>query len=632
MTASDSHQWVLPAVVDPQPLSEIDLPLPIRTLLIRRGLDLNGVKDLLAPPELPDPCSDFPDLAIAVERVCRACQTHECLAVCGDYDADGMTSTALLLRALQPLGAKAKAAIPSRMEDGYGLNTGMVERLHDEGIRLLITVDNGVAAAEALHRSQELGMDVIVTDHHTIPEQRPPMTALLHPATTPETSPYRGLAGVGLAYVLAMRVAQSMDRLDAIQVARDLFCIGTVADMAPLTGANRRWLLEGLGTLHRSQSEGIRALQRLAGIGDARLNADDIGFQLAPRINAVGRLGDPGLVVDLLTEGDPSKAMALARRCDDYNRQRRELCDAIEAEAIALLESDELDQIPAFLLLAQSHWHHGVIGIVAARLMERYHRPVALLAGDGDGQLRASARSPDGFAIDAALNACSDLLLRHGGHPAAGGFTVAAEHVSTLHNRLNDLAQPWLDQQGRGRPLRPDAHLMLQDVSWSFWSALEQLQPFGIGHPQPLFWSRNCKVRDWRSLNGGHLSMNLVQGEVERRAIAWRCEPLQPMPTAVDIAYQLGVNVWRGERRLQLILKAMRPHCAKALIQRSEKSYAALKDDDDEKKFKLMNENQEELVARWDPILGCQSTDPRFSHPKVEHLLNEAALVLGLCP
>ena len=632
MTASGTHQWVLPAVVDPQPLSEIDLPLPIRSLLMRRGLTSEAVNDLLVPPELPDPCSDFPDLAVAVERVCTACQTQESLAICGDYDADGMTSTALLLRALQPLGAKAKAAIPSRMEDGYGLNTGMVERLHDEGIRLLITVDNGVAAAEALHRSQELGMDVIVTDHHTIPEMRPPMTALLHPATTPESSPYRGLAGVGLAYVLAMRVAQSMDRLDAIQVARDLFCIGTVADMAPLTGANRRWLLEGLGTLHRSESEGIKALQRLAGIGDSRLNADDIGFQLAPRINAVGRLGDPGLVVDLLTERDPSKAMALARRCDDYNRQRRELCDAIEAEAIALLESDELDKIPPFLLLAQSHWHHGVIGIVAARLMERYHRPVALLAGDGDGQLRASARSPEGFSIDKALDACTDLLLRHGGHPAAGGFTVAAEHVSALHSRLNDLAQPWLEDQGRGRPVRPDAHLELKDISWNLWSALEQLQPFGIGHRPPLFWSRDCRVRDWRLLNGGHLSMTLLQGDVERRAIAWRCEPLQPMPQALDVAYELGVNVWRGERRLQLIVKALRPHCAQARIQYSEKTYTALSKNNADQEFKLMNEMNEELIARWDPSNGSQCSDSRSCHPQVRRLLNEAALALGLCP
>ena len=634
MTATDSHQWVLPTVVEFPPLEEIDLPLPIRAMLRRRGFDHSAVVDLLQPRELPDPCDDFPDLERAVQRVCQACANQETLAVCGDYDADGMTSTALLLRAFQPLGAKPSAAIPSRMDEGYGLNTVMVDRLHDQGIRLLVTVDNGVAAKEALERAQTLGMDVIVTDHHTIPADPAPMTALLHPATTPEGSPYRGLAGVGLAYVLAIRVAQQLDRVESIQVARDLFCIGTVADMAPLTGANRRWLLEGLGNLHRSQSEGIRALQRLAGLGDRRLTADDIGFQLAPRINAVGRLGDPTLVVDLLTETDAGKAMALARRCDDYNRQRRELCDAIEAEAIALLEADQADRIPPFLLLAQSHWHHGVIGVVAARLMERYHRPVALLAGDGEGQLRASARSPQGFAIDRALNACSDLLLRHGGHPAAGGFTVAAQHVHALHERLNALAAPWLQAQGQGRPLQPDACLRLEQVNWELWSALEQLQPFGIGHPAPLFWSRACRVKEWRRLNGGHLSIVLTQAETERRAIAWRSEPLQPMPELVDVAYELNVNLWRGERRLQLILKALRPHRASSRINRGERYYDVVVDTDDKNSnhFSLRNSSSESMKANWSEAEGIQSSDARSVHPRVQQLLSEAALSLGLTP
>ena len=634
MTVTASHQWVLPTVVEFPPLQEIDLPLPIRAMLRRRGFDHSTVLELLEPKELPDPCNDFPDLERAVARVCLACERQEALAVCGDYDADGMTSTALLLRALEPLGARPQAAIPSRMDDGYGLNTSMVNRLHEQGIRLLVTVDNGVAAREALERARELEMDVIVTDHHTIPADPAPMTALLHPATTPEGSPYRGLAGVGLAYVLAIRVAQQLDRVDAIRVARDLFCIGTVADMAPLTGANRRWLLEGLGSLHRSEAEGIKALQCLAGLGNRRLTADDIGFQLAPRINAVGRLGDPGLVVDLLTEQDSAKAMALARRCDDYNRQRRDLCDAIEAEAIALLEADQSDRIPPFLLLAQSHWHHGVIGIVAARLMERYHRPVALLAGDGEGQMRASARSPQGFAIDQALNACSDLLLRHGGHPAAGGFTVAAQHVHALHERLNALAEPWLLAQGQGRPLRPEACLRLEQVNWEFWSALEQLQPFGIGNPAPLFWSRACRVKEWRRLNGGHLSLTLAQGEAERRAVAWRSEPLQPMPEAVDVAYELSVNLWKGERRLQLVLKGLRPHRAGSRIHRGERPYDVLTYEQKGhlKGFSLRNSASEEIEAHWSDANGVQSDDARSDHPQVQQLLSEAALCLGLTP
>ena len=634
MSATSPHTWVLPAVVDARPWPRLSLPLPLRTLLLRRGLNEDAVADLVTPPDLPDACSHFPDLAIAVDRICQACEHGEALAVCGDYDADGMTSTALLLRALQPLGAKPEPAIPSRMEEGYGLNPAMVDRLHGKGIRLLVTVDNGVAAAEALQRARELSMDVIVTDHHTIPEPRPWMTALLHPATTPEGSPYRGLAGVGLAYVLASSVAERLDRMDAIQVARDLFCIGTVADMAPLTGANRRWLLEGLTTLHRSRCEGLMALQRLAGLGETALSAEDIGFQLAPRINAVGRLGDPVLVVELLTESDPVKTMALARRCDDLNRQRRDLCDAIEAEATALVESDAEGQIPPFLLLAQSHWHHGVIGIVAARLMERYHRPVALLAGDGEGALRASARAPQGFAVDQVLKNCADLLERFGGHPAAGGFTVKASQVHALHDRLNQLTEPWFNQQGSGRPIRPEACLSLAEINWELWAALETLTPHGVGHPAPLFWSRGCAVADWRALNGGHLSITLEQGGHQRRAVAWRCPPLNPMPAMVDVAYELKRNVWRGERRLQLELKAIREHTDRVKLSFGLQSYiASRKQDGDSSRsvvFSVTNKDGDCLEAEIDrrQVLLCE--DQRASDSRVQTLLEEASLALGL--
>jgi len=299
-----------------------------------------------------------------------------------------------------------------------------------------------------------------------------------------------------------------------------------------------------------------------------------------------------------------------------------------------LLEAEQVDCIPPFLLLAQSHWHHGVIGIVAARLMERYHRPVALLAGDGAGQMRASARSPQGFAIDQALNECSDLLLRFGGHPAAGGFTIAAQHVHALHERLNGLAQPWLEQQGMGRPLRPDACLRLNEVNWDLWSAIEQLQPFGIGHSAPLFWSRACRVKDWRTLNGGHLSLTLAQDETERRAIAWRSAPLQPMPELVDVAYELNVNLWKGERRLQLTLKALRGHQGGSRIRRGDRQYEVCLEtpSDDLINFSLCNSSSDVLKAQWSEDGGVDSSDKRADHPQIQTLLWEAALSLGLTP
>jgi len=351
----------------------------------------------------------------------------------------------------------------------------------------------------------------------------------------------------------------------------------------------------------------------------------------------VGRLGDPVLVVKLLTETDRSKAMALARRCDDLNRQRRDLCDAIEAEAVALVEADGEGQVPPFLLLAQSHWHHGVIGIVAARLMERYHRPVALLAGDGDGRLRASARAPQGFAVDQALTACADLLDRFGGHPAAGGFTVAAEHVHALHARLNGLADPWLLEQGNLRPIRPEVCLNLNEINWDLWKGMNALAPFGIGNPSPLFWSRGCVVEDWRVLNGGHLSLTVRQDEAKRRAIAWRTAPLEPMPSSVDIAYELAVNEWRGERRLQLMLKAVRPHQAEVTLTCGERQYQARTVHDtgaaiEPIAFELSNSEGELLRASLDQQAAVHCSDERSNHPQVRSLLEEASLALGLRP
>ncbi|MDC3049011.1 DHH family phosphoesterase, partial [Synechococcus sp. AH-736-A19] len=433
-----------------------------------------------------------------------------------------------------------------------------------------------------------------------------------------------------LAYVVAHAVAEALNKPEAIRVARDLFCIGTVADMAPLVGANRTWLLEGLNQLHRSECKGVQALQRLAGLGERPLTAEDIGFQLAPRINAVGRLGEPRLVVDLLTAEDPDSAMALARRCDDYNRQRRDLCDAIEAEAVALVEAESDEALPSFLLLAQSHWHHGVIGIVAARLMERYHRPTALLAGEGDGSLRASVRGPIGFAVDRALSSCSDLLTRFGGHPAAGGFTVKAEVVHALHERLCAEADSWLMTQAKGRPVQPDALLQLKDVNWDLWRHLQSLAPFGIGHPKPLFWSRGVSVVDRRDLKGGHLALTLRQGESERRAIAWRWDSSAAVPECCDVAYSISINRWQGEQRLQLELKAIRAHSELVLIDRGTRQYTARWTQSSG--LMLTNGDGETLQASIEQEESLTSDDDLARDQRVIQLLEEACLGLGLRP
>ncbi|MCT0231606.1 single-stranded-DNA-specific exonuclease RecJ [Synechococcus sp. CS-1324] len=612
-------------------LSRLGLPPELLAVLRRRGYEsAEAIDALLVPAAAPDPGTHFNDLGKAVDRLRRACRSAEAVAICGDYDADGMTSTALLMGVLQRLGARPVAAIPSRQDDGYGLNPAMVKRLAGDGISLLVTVDNGIAATEALACARELQVEVILTDHHTLPPEEPPYLALLHPARTPADSPFRGLAGVGLAYVLAVALAGSFDRADATAMALDLFCIGTIADMAPLLGVNRRWLQDGLPRLHGSSLPGLQALQRLAGVGDTPLDATAVAFQLAPRINAVGRLGDPQLVVELLTTDDRDRAMELAQECEALNRQRRELCDAIEAEAVALVEADG-PQRPPFLLLAQGHWHHGVIGVVAARLVERYGLPVALLASEGNGRLRSSVRAPRGFAVDAALRHCHQLLERHGGHPAAGGFTVRAEKVASLHESLNALAAAWLSGQGSGIAVEPEARLSLDQINWAFWKSLQRLEPMGAGFAAPVFWSARCQVVEQRLLRGGHLQLKLSQNDTGHRAIAWRWQGEGMVPELVDVAYRLRSNHWQGEERLQLEVVGLRPSgSGEVVLRRKQRTYWCRRAG---QAVKIRNEAGEEISSGEIGLgsgLNSGMEGGAERHPYLKGLFEEAALALGL--
>ena len=632
LPALHEQRWQLPATLgelaEPEALRQLNpaggepLPDALLALLARRGPgSAAAVQALLQPPQAPEPLEHFGDLAAAAARLELACRQGEAVAICGDYDADGMTSTALLVGVLGRLGAAPQAAIPSRMEDGYGLNVAMVEELAGQGVGLLVTVDNGVSAHAALERARELGLEVILTDHHTNPEPQPPHQALQHPQRTPEGSPFRGLAGVGLAYVLAATLCRRLGRADGLRMALDLFCIGTIADMAPLAGVNRRWLIDGLPRLGRSGLAGLQALQRLAGVDDGPLDAEAVSFRIAPRINAVGRLGDPQLVVELLTTEDPARALELARDCEALNRQRRDLCEAIEAEALALLEAHGAPR-PDFVLLAQNHWHHGVIGIVAARLVERLNRPCALLAGEGNGRLRASVRAPRGFAVDAALGECAELLERYGGHPAAGGFTVLAERLEELQRRLEQAARLWLEERGGSHPVEPEALLSLAAIDREFLRQQRRLEPFGIGHPQPVYWSSGCELRSQKLLRGGHLQLELEQHGACLRAIGWRWQGESRLPRRIDVAYRLKLDRWQERERLQLELVGLRPSVtgehgdAEVTLQRGERLY-------------WCRRLGEGLVIRNAAGEELHSTS-RPQHPYLRALLQDAATALGL--
>ncbi|GBE91833.1 single-stranded-DNA-specific exonuclease RecJ [Nostoc cycadae] len=557
----------------------------ISQLLINRGIETPAQAQAFLEPEsivLPSPLEEFPDLAMSVELLQEAIASQSKIAICGDYDADGMTSTALLLRSLRALSAQVDYAIPSRMHEGYGINKRIVEEFHSEGVKLILTVDNGISAYEPIARARELGVKVIVTDHHDIPQQLPPADAILNPKLIAESSPYRGVAGVGVAYILAVCLTQQLgETRGLIQPMLELFTLGTIADLAPLTGVNRRWVKRGLKHLPKSRLPGVQALIQIGGVqakeaGEQRsrgageknssksLKPEDIGFRLGPRINAVGRIGDPQTVIDLLTTDDMGIALTRAMQCEQTNTSRQQMCEEIEQEAIAYVESEFIASLPQdrVLVVVQPEWHHGVIGIVASRLVERYGVPVFIGTYEDAGHIRGSARGIPEFHVFEALEYCRDLLGKFGGHKAAGGFSLPAENLESVRSRLIDFANQCLEPQHLKPLLKIDAQANFDQINQQLFQQLNALHPCGIDNPDPVFWTANVQVIEQQIVGKGHIKVTLAQTINDQqyiiKAIAWRWRDYFPLPQRVDVAYKLRENTFNGNTKIELELLGVR--------------------------------------------------------------------------
>ncbi|NJN86593.1 MAG: single-stranded-DNA-specific exonuclease RecJ [Leptolyngbyaceae cyanobacterium SL_7_1] len=571
-------------IADPQPdraaalAAATDLSPLLAQVLLNRGLESVEAAQFFLQPEtaiLPLPIHEFPDLAIALELLETAIEHQHPIAICGDYDADGMTSTALLLRALRYLGAQVSYAIPSRMQEGYGINQRIVEEFHAEGVRLILTVDNGIAAPVPIARARELGMHVIVTDHHDIPPELPPADAILNPKLISSASPYYGIAGVGVAYVLAVSLAQQMRKIqELLDPLLELFALGTIADLAPLVGVNRRWVKRGLTLLPQSSLLGIQALIQVAGLGaEKALKPEAIGFRLGPRINAIGRLADPQIVIELLTTDDAGRALELAMQCEQVNQQRQQLCESIERSAIEWIESQSLDLLrDRVLVVVQPDWHHGVIGIVASRLVERYGVPVFIGTYEDESQqhIRGSARSIPEFNVFDALQTCSDLLERFGGHRAAGGFSLKAENLGEMRSRLSTFANQCLQPQHLKPLIRVDVQASFDQLNLQLFEQIDRLHPCGIENPDPVFWTPNVRVLSQEAIgqNRAHLKLTLTQSPMNSiKAMAWRWGGYCPLPERVDVAYRLRLNEWNGTRSVEVELVGVRPAGEAAVVE-----------------------------------------------------------------
>lgn len=558
-------------------LAELTGLSPLLTqVLVNRGITTEAQAQEFLDPEqqrLPSPIEEFPDLAPSLELLVDAIAGKQTIAICGDYDADGMTSTALLLRALRILGAVVNYAIPSRMAEGYGINQRIIEDFYAEGVSLVLTVDNGIAAVKPIQRARELGLAVIVTDHHDIPPELPPANAILNPKLLPPTSPYRGVAGVGVAYILAVCLAQALDQTqDLTAPLLELFTLGTIADLAPLVGVNRRWVRRGLGLLPRSQILGIQALIQVAGLADQNkpLKPEHIGFRLGPRINAVGRISDPQIVIDMLTTDDVGVALERAMQCEQINHTRQELCQKIEAEAVAWCEQQQRSGVidlmqDRVLLVVQPDWHHGVIGIVASRLVERYGVPVFIGTYEDPHQkeIRGSARGIPEFDVFEALQACGDLMEKFGGHRAAGGFSFPAKHLRQIKTRLVNYANQHLAVDLLKPLVTIDVQASLADIHQTLYDQIDSLHPCGIENPDPIFWTPNVQVVEQQIVGRDRNHLKLVLTEPGRKvsikAVAWRWGEYFPLPDWVDIAYKLKQNDWQGNRTVELELVGVRP-------------------------------------------------------------------------
>jgi single-stranded-DNA-specific exonuclease len=545
-------------------------------VLINRGITTAEQAAEFLDPErqrLPSPMAEFPDLAASVDLLLAAIEQQQSIMICGDYDADGMTSTALLMRALTLLGAQVNYAIPSRMSEGYGINQRIVEDCYAEGVSLILTVDNGIAACAPIERARQLGLAVIITDHHDIPAVLPPANAILNPKLLSEESPFRGVAGVGVAYILAICLAQALGMTqDLTGPLLELFTLGTIADLAPLVGVNRRWVRRGLGLLPRSRILGIQALIEVAGLADQSkpLKPEHIGFRLGPRINAVGRISDPQIVIDMLTTDDVGVALERAMQCEQINTTRQNLCQTIEEAAVAWCEQQQqtgaidLHQ-ERVLLVVQPDWHHGVIGIVASRLVERYGVPVFIgTYEDEERQLiRGSARGIPEFDVFEALNACADLMEKFGGHRAAGGFTFPAKNFRQVKTRLANYACQQLTEDLIKPLVTIDVQAQLSDLQQTLYDQIDRLHPCGIENPDPVFWTANVQVEQQQLIgrNGNHLKLTLkdpASGQTIK-ALAWRWGDYYPLPVCLDIAYKLKQNDWQGNLTIELELLGARP-------------------------------------------------------------------------
>lgn len=561
MQPPSSKRWVIAEKLSPQADEALAAyPPPIRQILFNRGMEdaLQAQRYMEGRAELADP-NLLKDMDAAVDRIVWALDHNEKIAVYGDFDVDGVTATVLMVEVLQTLGGFVEPYIPNRFEEGYGLNVDALENLTEKGVQLVITVDCGIRSVLEAERANDLGIDLIISDHHHPGADLPQGYAVICPKQPGDEYPDKNLAGVGVAFKIAQalfsRRAGSTTYADHWL---DLVALGTVADMVPLIGENRMMVKKGLHWLRMGQRQGVVSLANAARINLPTLDAGNIGFGLAPRLNAAGRLESALDAFDLLASKDVQQTGLLAQKLDDQNRERQK--QTLEMQTLAeqqLLEAEE-----EFLIFAlDPNFNAGLVGLVASKLTERYHRP-AIVGTWMDGDVRASCRSISEFHITQALDECADLMVRHGGHSLAAGFTVREEHLAELKERLVGIAWREMADSDLRPEVRIDLEIGLSDLKPELLDYLEMLQPTGQNNPGAVFCTRNLEIKYPKTVGSDktHLKMSVTDGRLFYDSIAFRFgHLLADLPKRIDIAYHFEKNIFNGRENLQLRVIDIKP-------------------------------------------------------------------------
>jgi len=566
-TATASPQWVLHPNHMPEAAAQLaralSAPLALGHALVNRGVGREtDARRYLDPviEDLHEP-GEMRDLDAAAERILTAVARRETIFVHGDYDVDGITSTFLLYSVLEELGARAEYRIPHRIRDGYGLTTEAIDEAHRRGCRLVVTVDCGITASEAVDHARTLGIDTLITDHHEPPAVLPAALAIVNPLRPGCPYPFKSLAGVGVTFKLVERLLRGRGGLDRARRYLDAVALGTIADVVPLVGENRVLARLGLDRLNHEPRLGLRALIEVSALQGKRITSGHVAFVLAPRINAAGRMGNAEQGLRLLLARDQDEAETIARSLEEDNLQRRKHDEKVLHEAIRQVEEEVGYPDCSSILLWSDHWHPGVIGIVASRLVERFQRPTILVAIDGE-KGRGSGRSLPGLDLTRLLDGCGDLLLAHGGHAFAAGLTVRRERLPELRQRLESLVREQSRPDQFVQRLELDADLRAADCDMDLVEWLERMAPHGLDNPEPVFRMHDARLEQVQEVGAGrHLRLRARDDSGEVEAIGFgmgeRARTLARAGRA-DLAFVPTRNEWSGEARVQLKLKGTR--------------------------------------------------------------------------